>query len=102
MFWRTIRCGLFVWSCILGTFSPTGHITRAQPPALRVTFQPNTVTPGGSFTAWFSGTNLTPDIYFDIRFRPPGSSVDEVAHDWQRGTSSAHTIATSLAAGTWT
>jgi hypothetical protein len=73
-----------------------------SPPFVPVTFDPGTVTLGGSFVARFSGTNLTASTYFDIRFLPPGSSVDEVAYNWQQGTSSAHTIATSLAAGTWT
>ena len=56
-------------------------------PPLHVTFDPNTVRLGGSFTARFSGTNLTADTYFDVRFRRPGSSIDEVALDWQQGTS---------------
>jgi hypothetical protein len=71
-------------------------------PPLHVTFEPSTVRLGGSFTARFSGTNLTADTYFDIRFRAPGSSVDEVAYDWQQGTSAPHTVASGLASGTWT
>jgi hypothetical protein len=66
-----------------------------------VIFEPNTVRFGGSFTARFSGTNLAADTYFDVRFRRPGSSIDEVALDWQRGTSAPHAVATSLASGTW-
>jgi hypothetical protein len=71
-------------------------------PPLHVTFDPNTVRLGGSFTARFSGANLTADTYFDVRFRRPGSSVDEVALDWQQGPSTAHTIASGIAPGTWT
>ncbi len=71
-------------------------------PPLYVTFDPNTVRLGGSFTARFSGANLTANTYFDVRFRRPGSSVDEVAFDWQQGTSAPHTIASGLASGTWT
>ena len=71
-------------------------------PPLHVTFDPSTVRLGGSFTARFSGTNLTASTYFDVRFRRPGSSIDEVAHDWQQGTSAPHTVASGIALGTWT
>jgi hypothetical protein len=48
------------------------------------------------------GPNLTADTYFDIRFRRPGSSIDEVAYDWQQGTSGLHSAASDMASGTWT
>src|SRR5262245_22024872 len=74
---------------------------RSSTIRLCVIFDANTVRLGGTFTAKFTGTNLTADTYFDVRFRRPGSSIDEVALDWQQGTSAAHTIASGLAVGTW-
>jgi hypothetical protein len=71
-------------------------------PPLHVTFDPNTVRLGGSFTARFSGTNLTATTYFDVRFRRPGSSIDEVALDWQQGTAALHSVTSDIASGTWT
>jgi large repetitive protein len=71
-------------------------------PPLHVTFEPNTVRLGGSFTARFSGTNLTATTHFDVRFRRPGSSVDEVTLDWQQGPSALHSVTSDIASGTWT
>jgi hypothetical protein len=69
---------------------------------LYVTFDPGTVTLDGSFVARFSGTNLAASTYFDVRFRRPGSSIDEVAHDWQQGLSAPHMVASGFALGMWT
>lgn len=68
---------------------------------ISVKFDPATVRVGGSFTATISGANLFPGTYFDIRFRPPGSSTDDVATDWQQGTSEPHTVPAGVATGTW-
>jgi parallel beta-helix repeat protein len=72
-----------------------------QPIVTGITFDPATVRVGGSFIARFSGSNLTSTTYFDVRFRQPGSSTDEVATDWQQGTSAAHAIAAGSASGVW-
>ena len=72
------------------------------PPFVPVTFDPGTVTLGGSFVARFSGTNLTASTYFDLRFRRPGSSIDEVVHDWQQGLSAPHMVESGFALGMWT
>jgi Galactose oxidase, central domain len=93
--------GGFSWD-LGGSRSYTLDNAELYHPPLHVIFNPNTVRLGGSFTASFSGANLTADTYFDIQFRRPGSSIDEVALDWQKGTSAPHTVATSLAVGTWT
>ena len=42
---------------------------------------------GGSVTVTFSGNNLTNTTYFDVRFRAPGASADDVAFNWQQGAS---------------
>jgi parallel beta-helix repeat protein len=76
-------------------------IPVTQPIVTGITFDPATVRVGGSFTARFSGSNLTSTTYFDVRFRQPGSSTDEVATDWQQGTLAAHAIAAGTASGAW-
>lgn len=57
---------------------------------------------GGSFTATFADTNAFDGIYFDFRFRAPGSETEEVVLNWQYGTAAAHIVGTDTAPGTWT
>jgi hypothetical protein len=56
---------------------------------------------GGSVTVTFTGKNLSNTIYFDVRFRAPGASADDVALNWQQGTSAPHDIPRGTAAGDW-
>ena len=75
-----------------------------NPDLLRVTgiqFVPATVRAADSWTATFSGTNLTDQTYFDLRFRSPGSATDLLALNWQRGTSARHNISAGTTPGTW-
>src|SRR5262249_50424351 len=55
-----------------------------------------------SYNTTISGSNLTPLTFFDVRFRPPGSALDEVALNWQKGTSSIHLVPSDIATGIWT
>ena len=56
---------------------------------------------GDSWTATVSGSNLTDETYFDLRFRSPGSNTDRVALNWQQGTAARHSIPVGTATGTW-
>ncbi len=56
---------------------------------------------GEAYTAVFTGTGLTLETYFDLRFRAPGDAVDEVVFNWQRGTSSPHIADPSTRPGKW-
>jgi hypothetical protein len=56
---------------------------------------------GQSYDTFFSGPALTSETYFDIRYLSPGSSTDEVAFNWQRGTSSRHIVGPSTQPGKW-
>jgi len=62
---------------------------------------PTSIQIGDSFTTTMSGVNLNERTYFDISFRRPGSSTDEVAFNAQRGVSAGHTVAVGTATGTW-
>jgi parallel beta-helix repeat protein len=60
------------------------------------------VRAGGSLTATFSGSNLTNATYFDIRFRAPGATSDDVTFNWQQGVAASHSVAPNTAIGDWT
>ena len=91
----------------LDQFSRTGDfaLARYDSGTLLVSdmrFDPASVQMGGPLTATFSGTNLTNETYFDIRFRTPRSATDEVVLNWQQGRSARHTVPLGTAPGTWT
>ena len=67
-----------------------------------IQFDPFSVGVQSSWTATFSGTNLTDQTYFDLRFQRPGSGTDQVALNWQRGTAAPHSVPSGTDAGTWT
>jgi hypothetical protein len=83
-----------------------GSIVVDDPPlVLGVTglaFSPTTVRIGSSFSATFSGSNLTDLTYFDVRYRTPGSTADQEALNWQRGVMANIPVTAGIAAGTWT
>ena len=79
-------------------FLPFASLT---PLAAGLAFDSPRVAVNGSFQATFSGSNLTSETYFDIRLRAPGSSVDEVALNWQQGVTARHAIGQGTATGDW-
>jgi len=52
--------------------------------------------------AKFSGSNLTSQTFFDVRFTAPGSNASNVALNWQTGVASSHDVPPALALGNWT
>jgi plastocyanin len=83
-----------------------GSIIVDDPPlVLGVTglaFSPTTVRIGSTFSATFSGSNLTDLTYFDVRYRTPGSTADQEALNWQRGVTANIPVTAGITAGTWT
>ena len=75
--------------------------TIADPAVNSVVFNPATVRLGGAVTATFAGTNLSAQTYFDVRFRSPGATSDEVVQNWQQDTSGTHNISAATPTGTW-
>ena len=78
-------------SCASNLVAVTG--LNVSPPTVRV---------GSSFSVTLSGTNLTDQTFFDVRFRAPGSTFDQEASNWQTGTSRTPTIPTGTPTGVWT
>jgi len=65
-------------------------------------FDRTNVAAGSSFLAKFSGSNLTSQTFFDVRFTAPGSNASSVALNWQTGVASSHDVPPALALGNWT
>jgi N-acetylneuraminic acid mutarotase len=70
--------------------------------AIGIEFQPAAVQARASFFAAFSGADVTPETWFDVRFRSTDSTNDNVALNWQRGAVSLHQVGAGTAAGTYT
>jgi len=74
-------------------------------PASNVTsvhFDPVAVEAGRMFFATFSGAGVPDQIWFDVAFRSPWSSTDEVVLNWQRGSSAFHSVDNGTAPGLYT
>jgi hypothetical protein len=78
-----------------------GESTISMPVVTGASITPIKVHVGEGYTTAFRGTALTSETYFDVRFLAPGSTVDEVACNWQRGTSGRHTLDLSTRPGKW-
>jgi len=74
------------------------------PPALVVTevkFDRTDVVAGSSYSASVTGSNLTPQTFFDVRFTRPGSNDSAVGLNWQRGSTGNHDVVAGIASGRW-
>jgi tungstate transport system substrate-binding protein len=96
LFWPAARDNI-------GTFlSDNSRLPTISDPAVNtIGMNSTTVRTGSSVTAAFAGANLSAQTYFDVRFRRPGATSDEVALNWQQGTSAPHAIPATSPTGTW-
>jgi hypothetical protein len=78
------------------------HSRVPQPEATDLHFDRTTAAIGDSFLASYLGPNLNSQTFFDVRFRAPGSLLDQEAQNWQTGTTSSHVAALGTATGIWT
>jgi hypothetical protein len=81
------------------------YVPSALLPAQVVTdfrFDRASVVAGSSYSANVSGSHLTQQTFFDVRFTAPGSNDFAVALNWQRGLSLSHDVPVGLASGSWT
>ena len=87
------------------TLSASIELARFNNPGLQIAstihFDPAIIAVGSSWNVRFSGSNLTDQTYFDVRFRSPGSTTNQVALNWQQGISALHTVPAGTEAGTW-
>jgi len=65
-------------------------------------FDRTSVIGGGSFSVTALGSNLTPQIFFDVRITAPGSSTSSVVLNWQKGSVATHDVPSDIIPGTWT
>jgi hypothetical protein len=65
-------------------------------------FDPPSVVTGSSYSVNVSGSNLTSQTFFDVRFTAPGSNASHVVLNWQRGVAASHDISVGIDAGSWT
>ena len=65
-------------------------------------FDRSMVTVGGSYSLNVSGSSLTSQTFFDVRFTAPGSRTSDVVLNWQRGLTATHSVAAGTASGIWT
>jgi len=65
-------------------------------------FDRTSVVTGSSFSVNVSGSNLTPQTFFDVRFTAPESNVSDVVLNWQTGLTEEHDVAVGTPLGTWT
>jgi hypothetical protein len=72
-----------------------------EPLVTEMRFDSETVAEGNTRTATFLGVGLSEGTYFDVRFREPGSTTNQVSFNWQRGTTAQHTIPLGVRRGTW-
>jgi hypothetical protein len=100
---------------IAGGVSPAGvpgatastelYVPSPLVPALVVTdlrFDRSSVNAGSSYSVNVSGSNLTPQVFFDVRVTAPGSYTSDVVLNWQRGPAAIHSVPAGTASGIWT
>ena len=66
-----------------------------------VRFDRMIVPAGSSYSADFSGSSLTPEMFFDVRFTSPESNESAVALNWQKGFAENHEASAGVASGSW-
>jgi hypothetical protein len=57
---------------------------------------------GSSYSVNVSGSNLTAETFFDVRFISPGSNESTVVLNWQKGPAASHAVPLGIAGGIWT
>ena len=65
-------------------------------------FDRMSVATGSSYSANFSGSNLTDEMFFDVRFTAPGSNDSAVVLNWQTGLTANHSVPAGTTSGIWT
>jgi photosystem II stability/assembly factor-like uncharacterized protein len=80
---------------------PGGLFEIVRSGVTAITFDNPVVRVGESFTATIAGSNVS-DMYFDVQYRAPGSSLEMAALNWQIGATASHPVPSGTAIGPWT
>jgi hypothetical protein len=64
-------------------------------------FDRTTVVPGTSYSVNVSGSNLTAETFFDVRFIAAGHTLSDVILNWQKGITADHAVLAGSASGIW-
>jgi hypothetical protein len=101
-----IAGGYTAWGAVsLNSNSAELYVPLKPIPAQVVTafqFDRTSAVAGGSYSANASGSNLSPQTFFDVRFTAPGSNTSNVALNWQTGLAASHAVPLDTAPGNWT
>jgi Galactose oxidase, central domain len=87
----TASAELFVPSVLI----PASVVTNLR-------FDRTSVAAGSSYSVGVSGSHLTPQMFFDVRFTQPGNSESAVVLNWQKGVAASHDVPAGIVPGTWT
>jgi uncharacterized delta-60 repeat protein len=92
---------------VVARYNPDGSLddTFVGVPVPIVTglqFDRFTIATGSSYSANFSGVNLTDETFFDVRFTAPGNTDSNVALNWQKGPTANHSVPAGISSGIWT
>jgi len=87
-------------SAIAEVYNPS--ILMPVPVVGAVRFDRMVVPAGSSYSASLYGSNLTPEMFFDVRFTSPESNESAVALNWQKGLVVNHDVPADLVSGSWT
>jgi uncharacterized delta-60 repeat protein len=78
-----------------------GNAIVPVPVVTGLQFDRPTVAIGSSYSANFSGFNLTDETFFDVRYTAPGSNDSGVALNWQTGLAANHSVPADITPGIW-
>jgi len=86
-----------------GKILSKGTIASTRPLTVTgITFDTQASHRGSTYLSTISGSNLTAQTYFDIRFTAPGSSANSIAPNWQTGPGVLQSVPAATPTGTWT
>jgi uncharacterized delta-60 repeat protein len=95
-----------IWDEFYEPYSTSIELARFTTTGLQIVtavqVDPAIIRVGDSWKVTFSGSNLTDQTHFDVRFRSPDSTTDQEALNWQQGTSARHEVPAGTEPGIWT
>jgi Galactose oxidase, central domain len=97
-----LTSGGFSYPIAAGAEVYTPSVLVPIPIVRAIRFDRMVVPAGSAYSVDLSGSNLTPEMFFDVRFNGPESNQSMVALNWQNGLAENHQVPAGLASGSWT